>query len=657
VRRAGRRSFHENRCSLSAPDEIRATKCQVEGGNLARWPGLLVECGTAKWEAIAMIYTPDKLGKYKGADVVAEYMLREKIPYMLGYAGHGAIGLLDAFYDKQDQIKIVWPRIETAAGFMADAYFRVSRVPLPVYVSTGPGPALSTCAVANAYYDSSAFLLITGQVTTDQFDSGALQEPYRQHPADFCSVVRSYVKHSYQATSVNQIAQFLPKAFKTMQTGRPGPVHMEVPYDLYQTEGETAIPEPGEWTDSISWRHGTESAVIESVLTKLREAKRPLILAGGGVHVSDARDELKKFAEYMNMPVYTSLMGKGAMADRHPLHLGVCGCWGHYPAVEAARNADVILALGCRFSDLHTASWQPGFAYNIPATKLIQVDIDPGEIARNYPVDIGIVGDIKTVLNQLIEKAEADGKKGDYDRWLQELGGYKKEWEDFVTPYQTSDDSPIDPRRMINDIRKAAPKDTIMFSDVGNNQPWIEQYWTSEEPGTHFTAGGFAAMGFGVCGVLGAKLARPEAPCITVCGDGGFMMMPHAVATSVQYNLPAVWIIMNNYAIGAIRDLQRFYFGGRQIGTNFETYEGAEYHDGELWNPDFAAMAKSMGGEGIRIEKAADVGPAVATAIESGKPTVLDVIINRDTPVPLTSTWQMPPIPPALPTFGKIKLR
>jgi len=604
-----------------------------------------------------MIYTPDKLGKYKGADVVAEYMLREKIPYMLGYAGHGAIGLLDAFYDKQDQIKIVWPRIETAAGFMADAYFRVSRVPLPVYVSTGPGPALSTCAVANAYYDSSAFLLITGQVTTDQFDSGALQEPYRQHPADFCSVVRSYVKHSYQATSVNQIAQFLPKAFKTMQTGRPGPVHMEVPYDLYQTEGETAIPEPGEWTDSISWRHGTESAVIESVLTKLREAKRPLILAGGGVHVSDARDELKKFAEYMNMPVYTSLMGKGAMADRHPLHLGVCGCWGHYPAVEAARNADVILALGCRFSDLHTASWQPGFAYNIPATKLIQVDIDPGEIARNYPVDIGIVGDIKTVLNQLIEKAEADGKKGDYDRWLQELGGYKKEWEDFVTPYQTSDDSPIDPRRMINDIRKAAPKDTIMFSDVGNNQPWIEQYWTSEEPGTHFTAGGFAAMGFGVCGVLGAKLARPEAPCITVCGDGGFMMMPHAVATSVQYNLPAVWIIMNNYAIGAIRDLQRFYFGGRQIGTNFETYEGAEYHDGELWNPDFAAMAKSMGGEGIRIEKAADVGPAVATAIESGKPTVLDVIINRDTPVPLTSTWQMPPIPPALPTFGKIKLR
>ncbi|MDD3168889.1 MAG: thiamine pyrophosphate-binding protein [Eubacteriales bacterium] len=603
-----------------------------------------------------MIYTADKLSKYKGADVVAEYMQKEKIPYMIGYAGHGAIGLLDSFYDKQDQIKIVWPRIETAAGFMADAYFRITKVPLPVYVSTGPGPVLSACAVANAYYDSSAFLLITGQVTTDQFDSGALQEPYRQHPADFPSVVRNYVKHSYQASTVHQIAQFLPKAFKMMQTGRPGPVHLDVPYDLYQTEGETAVPDPETWADSVSWRHGAETKVITSILKKLREAKRPLILAGGGVNVSEARDELRRFAENMNIPVYTSLMGKGAIADSHPLHLGVCGCWGHYPAVEAARNADVILALGCRFSDLHTASWQPGFAYNIPATKLIQIDIDPSEIARNYPVDLGVVGDIKTVLDQLIDKA-AEGETVTYEQWHDELAGYKKQWDDFVTPYKTCDEKPIDPRRLIYDIRKVAPKDAIMFSDVGNNQPWIEEFWSSETPGTHFTAGGFAAMGFGVCGVLGAKLARPEAACINVCGDGGFMMMPHAEATAVQYNLPAVWIIMNNYAIGAIRDLQRFYFGGRQIGTNFETYEGTKYHNGELWNPDFAAMARSMGGEGVRVENPGDIAPAVEAAIKSQKPTVIDVIINRDTPVPLTSTWQMPPIPPALPTFGKIKIR
>ena len=604
-----------------------------------------------------MIYSPDKIGKYKGADVVAEYMLKEKIPYMIGYAGHGAIGLLDSFYDKQDKIKIVWPRIETAAGFMADAYFRITKQPLPVYVSTGPGPALSICAVANAFYDSSAFLQITGQATTDQFDTGALQEQYRYHQADFGSSIRSYVKQSYQATTVKQISAFLPKAFKLMKTGRPGPVHLEVPYDIYQTEGETAVPDPEGWADAINWRTGTEDAVVAKILKKLKEAKRPLILAGGGVHVSEARDELKTFAELANIPVYTSLMGKGAMADSHPLHLGVQGCWGHYPAIEACRNADVILVLGCRFSDLHTGSWNPGFAYNIPATKLIQVDIDAAEIARNYPVDMGVVGDIRTVLNQLISKAQADGYMGDYADWHGEIAGFRKEWDDFVTPFETCDETPIDPRRLIFDIRKVAPKDAIMFSDVGNNQPWIEQYWSSETPGTHFTAGGFAAMGFGVCGVLGAKLARPDATCINVCGDGGFLMMPHAVATAVQYNLPAVWIIMNNYCIGAIRDLQRFYFGGRQIGTNFEKYEGTKYHDGELWNPDFAAMAKTMGGEGVRIEKPGDIAPAVEQAIKSQKPTVIDVIINRDTPLPLTTTWQMPPIPPALPTFGNIKIR
>jgi acetolactate synthase-1/2/3 large subunit len=313
--------------------------------------------------------------------------------------------------------------------------------------------------------------------------------------------------------------------------------------------------------------------------------------------------------------------------------------------------------LGCRFNDLHTGTWQPGFAYNIPATKLLQVDIDASEIARNYPVDMGVVGDIRTVLNQLIAKAKADGFKGAYDAWFGEIAGWRKEWEDFVKPFATTDETPIDPRRAIAEVRKATPKDTIMFSDVGNIQPWVEQYWSTDATNSHFTAGGFAAMGFGVCGVLGAKLARPDVTCVNVCGDGGFIMMPHAVATAVQYNLPAIWVILNNYCIGAIRDLQRFYFGGRQIGTNFEKYEGTKYHDGELWNPDFAAMARSMGGEGVRIEKPGDLGSALEQAVKSQKPTVLDVIINRDTAVPLTTTWQMPPIPAALPTFGKINVR
>ena len=198
-------------------------------------------------------------------------MMKEKIPYMIGYAGHGAIGMLDSFFNKQDDIKIVWPRIETACGFMADAYFRVTKQPLPVYVSTGPGPALSTCAVANAFYDSSAFLQFTGQAPLSQFDTGALQEQYRYHQADFSTAIQPYVKQSYQAVTAGQLSSFLPKAFKLMKTGRPGPVHIEVPYDVYQLEAETVVADPIDWSDSIAWRTGAEDRVIGSILQKLKE--------------------------------------------------------------------------------------------------------------------------------------------------------------------------------------------------------------------------------------------------------------------------------------------------------------------------------------------------------------------------------------------------
>jgi acetolactate synthase-1/2/3 large subunit len=332
--------------------------------------------------------------------------------------------------------------------------------------------------------------------------------------------------------------------------------------------------------------------------------------------------------------------------------LGVAGCWGDYPAAEAARNADLILAIGARFADLHCGSWLPGYTYNIPPTKLIHVDIDASEIGRNYPVELGIVADAKSFLKQMLEMVKSKNIRRDGKLWVEEVYEYKTRWQDFKTPYEENAEVPIDPRRILLDMRKVAPDDAILVSDVGNIQAWVEQYWATPHPQAHLSPGGFAAMGFGVCGVLGAKLARPNAPCIAVCGDGGFMMTPHAVATAVEYDLPAVWVIFNNYTIGCIRDLQRFYLGGREIGTSFRKVK-----TNELWNPDFAQMAKAMGGEGIRVEKPGDFAGAFESAIKSGVPTVLDVIINRDTPVPITSTWQMPPIPTAEPTFGKRKVR
>jgi acetolactate synthase-1/2/3 large subunit len=380
----------------------------------------------------------------------------------------------------------------------------------------------------------------------------------------------------------------------------------------------------------------------------LLAAKRPLILAGGGVLLSEASQQLAAFAEHVNVPVYTTFMGKGALSARHPLHLGIAGCWGEYPATEATRNADVILALGCRFSDIHCSSWVPGYTYNIPPTKLIHVDIDATEIGRNYPTELGIVGDAREVLDQLLELAQRRGPKRGRTPWHDQLDGYKTEWRNFVAPFLGSDESPIDPRRVIGDMRRVAPDDTLMITDTGNHQTWVEQYWDVYEPRTTFTPGGFAGMGFGTCGVLGLKLARPERPCVCVTSDGSFSMFPHAVATAVEYDLPCVWVLLNNYTIGVIRDLQRFYMDNREIGTSFR-----KQATGELWNPDFAKMAEAMGALAYSIDQPGDFGSAFEDALNSGRPALLDVKINRDTAVPLIGTWQFPPIVQAEPTFGQ----
>ncbi len=299
-------------------------------------------------------------------------------------------------------------------------------------------------------------------------------------------------------------------------------------------------------------------------------AQRPLILAGGGVRIARAYDELRGLAEQLDVPVYTSFMGKSALPSDHRLNLGVAGVWGEYPATEAVRNADVILAVGARFNDLHTGSWLKGYVYNIPPTRLIQVDIDPEEIGRNYPVEIGMVGDAKAFLAQAARIARAKGARMSYGgTWHKEIDGWRADWRNFCEPFERSSEVPIEPRRIMAEMNRISPPDTVMVDDVGNCQVWSEQYWQPKTAGNHLTAGGFAAMGFGVAGVMGARLARPNSPCVTLCGDGGFMMMPHVIATSVEYNLPAVWVLQNNYAIGTIRDLQRAYHDGREIGTSF----------------------------------------------------------------------------------------
>ena len=588
----------------------------------------------------------------RGTDIIAEYLVKERIPFLLGYCGHGAIGLLDGIYNHTDKIKHIAPRIEQGAGFMADVYYRLTGNPLAVYASTGPGPLNMTISVANAFYDNSAFFVITGQVPTTQVNSGALQDDYRYN-GNMSSFFEPIVKKSYRIRKVTDLVTALPEAFQLMRSGRPGPVHFDMPYNLYIESAPVSTPDPIPPQDNQGWRRSLSDYEIERALEMLCACERPLILAGGAIRLAGAYDELRALAEQLGIPVYTSFMGKGALPYDHDLHLGVAGVWGEYPATEACRNADVILAIGARFNDLHAGSWKPGYVYNIPPTKLIQVDLDENEIGRNYPVEMGIVADAKEFLGQAVKIASGKNlglKSG--DAWKREIAGWQEDWRNYCRPYETSSEVPIEPRRILADMNRLSPPGTIMVDDVGNCQVWSEQYWQTKIPGTHLTAGGFAAMGFGVYGVLGARLARPDSPCVTLCGDGGFSMWSNAVITAVEYNLPAVWVVMNNYSIGTIRDLQRVYLDGRELGTSF-----VNESTGQPWNPDFAAMAQAMGAHGVRIEHPDQFADAYAEALRSNKPTVLDVIINPDTGIPVTGTWQMPPIPEVQPTFGQRKIR
>jgi acetolactate synthase-1/2/3 large subunit len=580
---------------------------------------------------------------YKGAEIIVEYLLRERVPYLFGTCGHGNLGLLDALFDHQDEIRTVLVHHESVAGFMADAYFRVAHRPVATYSSCGPGTANMPVALASALMDSSALLALTGNVPTSQFSRGPFQELGRHHQADVTTALRPYVKHSYQATRPEQLPLMLRQAFGTMLTGRPGPVHLDVPLDVWVEAADVEIPDPRSWRDGITSGTAPAQELVGQVLHLLLSAERPVIVAGHGVEIAQAEADLRAFAEAVGIPVAVTPLGKGVMDMRSPLSLGQTGRNGTYMANQSTRTADVILALGTRFDDRSTSSWMPGYTYDIPPTRLIHVDIDPQEIGRNYPPAIGVVADARATLRALRARisGRADADPAHRAPWRERIATWRAEWTRATQPGRISDAVPIHPQRVLADLRAVLPAEGILLSDVGVHHNWIVQEWQAFEPRTVLQSWGFASMGFGVAGVLGAKLAAPERPALAVVGDGGFLMLPSVVSTAVEYGIPAVWLVWNNYGFCSIRDQQRGYFGAeRELVTSFR-HEAS----GELYTPDYAAMARSMGAEGDMVEKPEDLAGLIDHAVSSGRPYVLDVRVDREIRPPATGSWDLPPLP------------
>src|SRR6516164_8049864 len=575
-----------------------------------------------------------------GGQVIVDYLIREKVPYAFGLCGHGNIGFIDALYERADEIKTISTRHETVSGFMADVYYRVSGQPTATFTSCGPGSANLPIALANAYLDSVPFLAVTGNIPTTQFSRGAFQELYRQYQADYPSTVRAMCKHVFQPTRGEQVPLMMRQAWKTMVTGRPGPVVLDIPFDIFKEEaGET--PDPREWSANISCRCGADPEGVAKAAEMLIAAERPAIIVGQGVRYGGATEELLQLAERLQIPVGASASGLGAIDCSHPLSLGLVSRGGVYQANGAMRQADVLLALGVRFDDRTSSSWIPGYSFTIPPTKLIHVDIDPDEIGRNYPVALGLMADVRTFLRQVhaeLDRRESLNAKADArKKWLAQIDLYRKEWDKFVAPGFSDDTTPINPQRAALEIDKALPEDAILVSDIGVHHNWLLGFCKPKRPDSLIGSMGFGPMGFGVAGVLGAKFAAPDRPCVSVCGDGAFFMHANVLGTAVEYNLPVVWVVWNNYAYASIRGLQRGYLGGRELATDFH-----DPRTGERYNPDFAAMARSCGIEGVLVDRAGDIGDALRRAIAANKPYLIDVDIAADVNPAGAGVWELP---------------
>ena len=576
-----------------------------------------------------------------GAQVIVDYLVREKVPKVFGLCGHGNIQFIDALFERKHDIETISVHHESVAGFMADVYYRVSGRPTATFTSCGPGSANLPISLGNAFLDSVPFMAVTGNVPTSQFNRGAFQELYRHYQADFPSTVRSYCKKVFQPTRGEMVPLAVRQAWKTMVTGRPGPVVLDVPFDVFMEASAEEAPKPEEWCANISSRCGADPEGVVKAVDMLLGAERPVIIVGQGVRYGGAGDDLLQLAERLQIPVASSASGLGAIDTKHPLALGLVARAGHYQANHATRQADVLLALGVRFDDRTSSSWIPGYSFTIPPTKLIHVDIDPEEIGRNYPVALGLMADVRMFLRQILAEldrradlnARADARK----KWLMAIDGYRKEWDKFVAPGFSDDSTPINPQRAALEIDKGLPDDAILVSDIGVHHNWLLGFCKPRRPDSLIGSMGFGPMGFGVAGVLGAKFAAPDRPCVSVCGDGAFFMHANVLGTAVEYNLPVVWVVWNNYAYASIRGLQRGYLKGRELATDFHNPL-----TGNRYNPDFAAMAHSAGVEGVRVDRAGDLAEAVRKGIAANRPYLIDVDIAADINPVGAGVWELP---------------
>ena len=576
-----------------------------------------------------------------GAQIIAEYLVRQGVTHAAGIPGHGVWTLTDALLDRPE-IRTVQVMHEQSAVHLADGYYRASGRPMLAFTSIGPGATNTVIGMATAYVDSTAVALFTGSTHTYMRGHGVLQELERRHHADNPRIFEPVVKEWWQPSRVEDLPFVLHRAWNSMLTGRPGPILMDVPMDIQAAAADVRIPEPD--AREARGRPRPDAAQVERAAALLAGAQRPVIVAGGGVISADATAELLALAERLGAPVVTTWNGKGAIDETHPLAGQTIGDTGSTIGNSLASSADVILSVGCRFVDWSASSWRKGVTFAIPPTKLVQLEIDEREIGKNYPVAIPLLGDARAGLADLLSALGSGAANADQG---EEMGRLRAAWQKQVEVKSGSNAAPMTMARAVREVQAATRPDAIVVTGAGLPQGMVKQRWITRQPRTHITSGGFSTMGFTLPAAIGAQLARPDAQVLAMCGDGDFLQSMQELLAAALAGTAVCAVVLDNSGWISIKGGQDAHFG-RTAMTDF-------IRNGEPYSPDFAAIGRAFDIHTEFADMPADVRPAVERALASGGPSLVHVKVDRDLAVagPDKTGWWDVPVPEGRPVHDE----
>ncbi|MDQ2085153.1 biosynthetic-type acetolactate synthase large subunit [Herbivorax sp. ANBcel31] len=537
--------------------------------------------------------------KITGAQAIIKSLENEKVDIIFGYPGATICPFYDALVDSN--IKHILTRIEQGAAHAANAYARVTGKTGVCVATSGPGATNLITGIATAYMDSIPMVAITGQVSSELVGRDVFQE------ADITGATASFCKHSYLVKDQRELPRIIKEAFYIASTGRPGPVVIDIPVDMQTRELEFEYPKS---VDIKGYKPNYEghSLQIKRVVEAISEAKKPLICAGGGIIRAGASKELVEFAEKCNIPVTTTLMGIGSIPYDNPLNLGMLGSHGVHVANHAVHNADLLIIMGARVGDRAVGS--PSQVEN--KAKIVHIDIDPAEIGKNIKVEIPVTGDVKKALEQLISKAE----KGNIDEWLTKIKGIKEEHK--LKADLKSENGFVNPKHVLSTLTKNMDENTIVTTEVGQNQIWAANWVGIKKPGTFITSGGMGTMGYGIPAAVGAKIGLPSEKVICIAGDGSFQMSMNELGTIKQNGIGVKIILFNNSRLGLVSEIQKVKFCSRYSGVSL----------GE--NPDFIKLFEAYGFKGKRVDKNSQVEQSIKEMLSDDKPYLLECMVDYE---------------------------